>query len=163
MKVLDLRCEAGHGFEGWFASEADFASQLASGLVTCPVCGERQVRKVPSAPRLNLHVGCSAGSTERVSERRGEGDGPRAHGEASAPVQASEELAVALRAMRQWVSQCRDVGEAFAAHALAIHRGELEPEAIRGRATAEQARELAEEGVKVMPLPDWPALTEPLQ
>ena len=24
MKVLDLRCANGHGFEGWFASDDDF-------------------------------------------------------------------------------------------------------------------------------------------
>ena len=27
MKVLDLRCGAGHAFEGWFASEDDYGSQ----------------------------------------------------------------------------------------------------------------------------------------
>jgi hypothetical protein len=27
MKVLNLRCANGHGFEGWFASDDDFMSQ----------------------------------------------------------------------------------------------------------------------------------------
>ena len=31
MKVLNLQCSTGHGFEGWFASEDDFQGQL-SGL-----------------------------------------------------------------------------------------------------------------------------------
>lgn len=36
MKVLDLLCPLGHAFEGWFASEDDFRSQHARGLVQCP-------------------------------------------------------------------------------------------------------------------------------
>ena len=54
MKVFDLRCAQGHGFEGWFGSEEDFQSQLSRGLVTCPLCGDAHVDKLPSAPRLNL-------------------------------------------------------------------------------------------------------------
>ena len=54
MKVLDLRCGAGHTFEGWFGSEADYGSQKDRGLVDCPVCGNAEVMRLPSAPRLNL-------------------------------------------------------------------------------------------------------------
>ena len=54
MKVLDLRCAVGHGFEGWFASEDDYGSQRERGLLDCPVCGNAEVTRLPSAPRLNL-------------------------------------------------------------------------------------------------------------
>ena len=54
MKVLDLQCRSEHVFEGWFASEEDFQSQLQRGLVQCPLCGDEQVHKRLSAPRLNL-------------------------------------------------------------------------------------------------------------
>ncbi|MDP9123533.1 MAG: DUF1178 family protein [Pseudomonadota bacterium] len=54
MKVLDLRCGAGHAFEGWFASEDDYGSQRERGLLDCPVCGNAEVMRLPSAPRLNL-------------------------------------------------------------------------------------------------------------
>ena len=54
MKVLDLRCGIGHAFEGWFASEDDYGSQRERGLVDCPVCGNADVVRLPSAPRLNL-------------------------------------------------------------------------------------------------------------
>ena len=54
MKVLDLQCGNGHGFEGWFASEDDFQSQLARSLVECPLCGDHGIIKKLSAPRLNL-------------------------------------------------------------------------------------------------------------
>ena len=39
MKVLNLRCEHDHAFEGWFASEDDFQDQSARGVVACPLCG----------------------------------------------------------------------------------------------------------------------------
>ena len=55
MKVLDLRCTHQHSFEGWFASEDDFQSQLSRGLVECPICTDKGITKMLSAPRLNLH------------------------------------------------------------------------------------------------------------
>jgi hypothetical protein len=54
MKVLDLHCQHAHSFEGWFGSEDDFQSQLARGLVLCPMCGDATITKKLSAPRLNL-------------------------------------------------------------------------------------------------------------
>ena len=57
MKVLDLACANQHLFEGWFASEDDFVAQCARRLVECPVCGDAEVSKKLSAPRLNLGAG----------------------------------------------------------------------------------------------------------
>jgi len=54
MKVFDLECAARHVFEGWFAREADFTEQMARQLVQCPVCGDAQIVKRLSAPRLNV-------------------------------------------------------------------------------------------------------------
>ncbi len=55
MKVLNLRCAHGHGFEGWFASQRGLRQPAwPSGLVECPVCGDTAIVKLLSAPRLNL-------------------------------------------------------------------------------------------------------------
>ncbi|MBV5322993.1 MAG: DUF1178 family protein [Ilumatobacteraceae bacterium] len=55
MIVFDLQCLSGqHVFEGWFASESDFQVQCQRALVECPLCGDVQVVKQLSAPRLNL-------------------------------------------------------------------------------------------------------------
>ena len=54
MKVLSLQCDHQHSFEGWFGSEDDFQSQLARGLVECPMCASKSIVKMPSAPRLNF-------------------------------------------------------------------------------------------------------------
>ena len=54
MKVLNLRCAHDHGFEGWFASEQDFLAQRERGAIECPLCGDVEIARLPSAPRLNI-------------------------------------------------------------------------------------------------------------
>ena len=153
MKVLDLQCLQGHAFEGWFSSEDDFQTQLAGGMLTCPMCGEAEVAKLPSAPRLNL-----SGATQapEPSQR------PEAPGAAPSPSQASTEVAAlppqALQAawlhmVRRVMANTEDVGQRFAEEARRMHYGEAEARGIRGQATAEQTEELLDEGIAVMPLP----------
>lgn len=146
MKVLDLQCRHGHGFEGWFASEDDFQSQLQRGLLECPLCGEREVVRRPSAPRLNL-----SGVRE-----------PAAAPAAAAP--GPDRLAAAwMKAVREVMRHTEDVGERFAEEARRIHHGEADARGIRGQATREEAQALAEEGIEVLSLPLPAALKEPLQ
>ena len=47
-----LACEAGHEFEGWFGASADFDDQQARGLLECPVCATKSVRKQIMAPAV---------------------------------------------------------------------------------------------------------------
>ena len=47
-----LTCDHDHGFEGWFASSGDYDDQLARGLLECPVCGSKGVRKQIMAPAV---------------------------------------------------------------------------------------------------------------
>ncbi len=154
MKVLNLQCSHGHGFEGWFASEDDFQQQLDSALLSCPLCGDLAVRKMLSAPRLNLgHL--------RDSER----PTPAAEGlvEMGHTAPGSELQGRLLRAVRELMSKTEDVGERFADEARAMHQGDIEQRNIRGRTTPEVAIELIEEGIEVMPLPTLPAIKETLQ
>lgn len=53
MWVSDLRCAAGHGFEGFFPSREDFEAQRAHGLVSCPRCASTEVQPQLNAPRIN--------------------------------------------------------------------------------------------------------------
>lgn len=155
MKVLNLQCSHQHDFEGWFASDDDFHQQQDRGLLACPLCGDVQVRKMLSAPRLNL--GRAREATPAVTPA---GDGMVEMGR-SAP--GSELQARLLRAMRELMSTTEDVGERFADEARAMHHGDMEQRNIRGRTTPEVAMELIEEGIDVMPLPALPVLKETLQ
>lgn len=157
MKVLDLQCSAGHLFEGWFASEADFQDQQARQLVACPLCGDTAVSKMLSAPRLNLGRG---------SEPAADSAPPAAGGAGAAPVAALPRQAMQaawLQMVRRVLAQTEDVGERFADEARRIHHGEAAERGIRGQATPEQTEALLEEGIAVMPLPIPDSLKNTLQ
>jgi len=154
MKVLDLRCSHGHGFEGWFASNEAFESQLADGLVECPVCADTRIVKLLSAPRLNL------GNAKAPAETA-PSPAPAAPS-AQVPAESSPE-ARWMRAVREVLAKTEDVGDRFADEARKMHYGETEERGIRGQATREQTEALLDEGIPVMPLPIPAALKETLQ
>ena len=132
MKVLNLRCAHDHRFEGWFASEDDYASQQGRGLVECPLCADKACERLPSAPRLN---------TSNLREKAADSSG-------AVTVQDAW-----MRAVRHVLSSTEDVGERFPEEARRIHYGETEGRGIRGRASREDADALREEGIEVVSLP----------
>jgi hypothetical protein len=146
MKVLDLRCANGHGFEGWFGSEDDFLDQNGRGLVECPMCADRVVTRLPSAPRLNL-----SGAREPAAQ-------PTKVEPAAADAQA-----LWMQVVRHAIENTDDVGERFAEEARRIHYGETEARGIRGVASTQERQALHEEGIEVMSLPIPPALKGPVQ
>jgi hypothetical protein len=148
MKVLSLRCANGHGFEGWFASEDDFLGQNGRGLIECPLCADRVISRLPSAPRLNL-------SGAREPE-------PAPSATPVAPA-AADLQALWLQAVRHAIENTDDVGERFAEEARRIHYGETETRGIRGQTTREEREALRDEGIEVMSLPMPTALKGPVQ
>lgn len=141
MKVLDLNCQHGHVFEGWFASEGDFQSQRERALVQCPMCGDTQIEKRLSAPRLNLGAPAPAAAAAAPSSP------------SPPPTPSRQALQAAwLRASRELIAQTEDVGTRFADEARRMHQGEIAARAIRGQASVEDAVALIEEGIGVLPL-----------
>ena len=126
MIVFDLRCADGCAvFEGWFDSSVDYQDQSERGLVQCPYCGTERVEKAPMAPRVG-------------------------RSDSAVP----QEAIAALAAMQaRMLSQSEWVGADLPETARAMHLGEIEPRAVHGQASAEEARSLIEEGVPVLPLP----------
>ena len=132
-----LICEHDHDFEGWFAVSADYDDQHARGLMQCPVCGSKAVRKAIMAPAV-------AGTKAQVGV-----DGP--------PAQAREVMMQAAQAVREHVEDNFDyVGDAFAKEARAIHEGKAEERGIYGEATPAEVKALVEDGVPVAALPPKP-------
>jgi len=181
MKVLNLQCAGMHTFEGWFGSEEDYQSQRERGLVACPMCANTEVRKLPSAPRLNL------GAPEPRQAKSDAQEGAAAKGDSTqasaAPVpaispqvaEAAESLAQAhpeavqmvqeawMKMVKHVIANTEDVGQNFAEEARKMHYGESEERNIRGQASVEETQELLEEGIEVMPLPVPDALKGELQ
>lgn len=120
----DLRCRNDHDFEGWFQDSAAYDAQRKLRKVTCPICGSAKVEKQIMAPSLGKKA------------------------------EAQKEAAKALAEVQRYVEEnCEYVGERFPEEARRIHYGESDPRGIYGEASAEDARELSEEGVPFAQLP----------
>lgn len=143
MIVFDLNCDRGHRFEGWFGSSDDFVSQQERGLVECPQCGSSEVAKAPMAPAVPAKGNSRASDVRAKPEPVSGGDIPP---EVRRAMQALAE--VQAKALKQ----SRYVGDSFAEESRAMHYGEKDLEAIHGKATLKEAKELLEEGVAVAPL-----------
>ena len=138
----DILCDREHQFDGWFASSDGFDDQVARKLVECPVCGSHKVAKALMTPGVSAK---SNRSSEPVSAL---------HAPLDPKVQAMVEM---VRKLRAHVEDNADyVGDKFAESARRIHYGEEDQRGIYGEATIDEARELHEEGVEVLPLPKLP-------
>jgi hypothetical protein len=129
-----LQCEHEHAFEAWFSSSGDYDDQAARGLVECPYCASKAVRKAIMAPAV-------------------QGTKKGARPEAASPeIQAM--MMEAAAKVRAHVEQNFDyVGDRFAKEAREIHEGVSEARGIYGEATPTEVEALREEGVPVAPLP----------
>jgi hypothetical protein len=133
-----LLCEHDHAFEAWFSSSDDYDDQAGRGLVECPYCAARTVRKAITAPAVQ--------GTKK---------------DAAAPPAPSPEIQSmmmeAAAKVRAHVEENFDyVGDRFAKEARDIHEGVSEVRGIYGEATPTEVKALREDGVPVAPLP--PAL-----
>lgn len=138
----DIICEREHEFDGWFAGSDGFDEQVAQNLVQCPVCGSHKVEKALMTPGVPAR---SNRGTEPVATLHAPRD-PKA--------QAMVEM---IRKLRSHVEDNADyVGDKFAEAARRIHYGEEEQRGIYGEATVDEAQELYDEGVEVLPLPKLP-------
>ena len=138
MIVFDLGCDNEHRFEGWFASGADFDSQLSKRLLLCPVCGSGNVVRVPHALRIN-------------SGARGEARSDPSQAQSQQYANLGAELLNKL--IEHIVETTEDVGSAFAEEARKIHYREAAERHIRGTASPPEIEALTEEGIEVAALP----------
>jgi len=131
-----VNCASDHAFEGWFPSSEGFDEQRAQGLIECPFCGSKDVRKAIMAPAV---AGTKKSATPETSP------------------QMQTMVMEAMAKVRSHVEENFDyVGDAFAREARAIHEGASEHRDIYGEATPAEVKALKEDGVPVAPLPPKP-------
>ena len=134
----ELSCDNGHTFEGWFGSADDFDRQQKMALVSCPTCGSAHVAKRLMAPSV---------STARKKQQRQD----------LAVQTGQREMMTKLREIVSTIrANSEDVGERFPEEARKIHYGETEQRGLIGKASAEEVRDLLDEGVEIAPLPILP-------
>lgn len=137
MISFNLVCDAGHRFDGWFRSNADFDGQAGRGLVACPTCHSTKISKALMAPAVS-----TARRQEKVTLAVGD--------EQRQMLAKLKEMADAVRQNAEYV------GDKFADEARKIHFGETDRRGIYGEASHDEVRGLAEDGVEFMPLPVFP-------
>lgn len=135
MKVFNCICEFGHSFEGWFDSVDSLDEQIRQGLVSCPYCDTTKVKRVPTASYV-------------LASR------DKAKNEISEQELAAEIRSKMYTAARNLLKGSENVGERFAEEARAVHQGKAPMRKIHGRCTVEEAEELIDEGIGVLPLPE---------
>ncbi len=130
MIVFELKCSQGHLFEGWFDDGNAYEDQKARGLLTCPVCSDTCISKVPTA----FSIASSGGGTDVETVYR--------------------EAAVLRNKISAFLEKNFDnVGTRFAAEALKIHYGVSEPRNIRGTSTPAEEETLKSEGIEFIKIP----------
>ncbi|MFA5580854.1 MAG: DUF1178 family protein [Paracoccaceae bacterium] len=137
-----LKCPANHSFESWFKSSDAFETLQKSALLSCPVCGASEITKAVMAPRIQSQ---SAPAPDRE---------PPAQALLASP---SKRVAEAMENLRREIeAHSEHVGDSFAREARAIHEGDAPARAIHGEAHPDEARQLLQDGVQVLPLPFIP-------
>lgn len=152
MISYDLKCgEQGHVFEGWFASADGFQEQWKRGLIACPYCGSVAIEKQLSVP----NVGAKS-NQQRLpapdSVVPTKSSAPTMSAPPALPPAVKEAIARVAEAQAEALQQSAWVGDAFAEEVRAQHYGEAETRPVHGEASVQQAQELAEEGIAVMPI-----------
>ena len=133
-----LSCDQSHAFEGWFASSADFDSQVASGFLTCPTCNSGAITKQLMAPSVSTARSKEATLALAVDAEKKE------------MLEKVKEIVAAIKANSD------DVGDKFPEEARKIHYGETEARGIIGKASPDEVHALIEEGIGIAPLPVLP-------
>jgi hypothetical protein len=145
-----LRCDAAHEFDGWFANSEGFESQARRGLIACPVCADTHITRALMTPGI-----------PRKGEKSLETAPP-------APVPVSpaaggtipDAVRAALQRLRAEVeAHCEYVGADFAEEARRIHHGEADQRGIYGESSEEEAASLVEEGIDIARIP-WVRRTD---
>jgi hypothetical protein len=127
-----LNCKNGHQFDSWFSNSDSFEKLRKKGLLECAVCSSKEIEKSLMAPKI-------APSSDKKTETL---------------ISTQSDLEKEIKALKHKIkSTATDVGENFSSEARAMHYGEKEEKPIIGKATMEEAKDLAEEGVPFIPLP----------
>jgi len=142
-----LKCADGHETESWFQSSDAYEALEKAGHLSCGVCGNRDITKGLMAPKVRTRRTDAAPDLTVPAETT------------TQPVLRNPDAQVeqAISELRAKVEETSDyVGENFAHEARAMHLGDAPERSIYGEARLDQAKELIEDGVPLMPLPFRP-------
>jgi len=153
-----LRCAEEHEFEAWFSNSEAYDKQAEQRLIVCPHCGSSQTEKALMAPSIGMRSNRRAETAPTHAAPAGSGQAAMLPAAAGAQQPAAHgEFTALMRKLREHVEKNADyVGPSFAEEARRIHYEETEARGIYGEASLDEAKELYEEGIPLLPLPRLP-------
>ncbi len=131
MIAFDLMCANGHTFEGWFDNLESFETQDAENLIICPLCENTDIKKILSPVAMKT----SSRSDQKFKNL------------------PADYHNLAMEMANYIHNEFEDLGSGFAKEALKIHCGASEARNIRGTATKDEEKLLADEGVPFIKFP----------
>lgn len=130
MIIFDLQCKNKHTFEGWFEDSHAFKDQCKKGLITCPVCENNSIIKMPSTFAIKKPP-LSQNSVDNQNQ-----------------------LMALGKAINSYIENNFDnVGSDFAKEALKMQCGATENRNIRGFSSEQDEKILKEEGIRFFKFP----------
>ena len=131
MIKYNLKCKCGETFESWFLSSYEFDSLNKKKLIKCIYCESSVIKKSVMAPNLTS-------KSNKISKK----------------MKLERNIKKQLWNFRKYIEKnCKNVGENFTKEARNIHYDKKTSKGIYGKATAEEASELLEEGIEVATIP----------
>jgi|TARA_B100001059_G_scaffold235362_1_gene280719 hypothetical protein len=134
MIKYNLKCNNDHEFESWFSDSSEFDNLKKKKLLECIFCLSKKVNKSIMAPMI-------AGSKEKTEE--------------------VIDLNIAFKNKKNKLLQLRKyiennfefVGENFSSKVREIYYDKREKKTIYGTTTAEERKELEDEGIDLLSVP----------
>ena len=131
MIKYNLICKCGNTFESWFSSSSEFDFLCKKKLMKCIYCESSTVKKTVMAPNLSS-------KSNKVFKK----------------TKLEKNIKKQLLDFRKYIEKnCKNVGENFTREARSIHYDKKTSQSIYGKATADEATELLEEGIEVTTIP----------
>jgi hypothetical protein len=156
MFIVDLQCEQGHSFEGWYESTGEYYERLDKADITCPLCSSSDIERRPSA--TGFMIASQRKQTKAFAPLSNAVEpGQSRHINALTDTPMSLEIQKAVSRILQKIKQTHtDVGAEFSKRAIAMSRDEEPLEPIIGESTLEEEMRIDDEGVPYfkIPLPD---------
>lgn len=137
MIKFSLRCNGEHNFDSWFKSNEAFDKLGASGLLSCPICGSSEVKKNVMTPQVQS-------SSTHAKEIENQPS-------FSAPSPPADLMMQKLRNLIN--TRFENVGDRFVTEVRAMNAGEIPKRSVIGDTSLNDAIELLDDGIPVVPVP----------
>ncbi len=146
MILFELVCnQCKNEFEAWFKSFETMQEHMEKGMVECPICGSCQVTGKLNSPALPSKANQSnIKTTKQLND--------------SSDIEINETIRWNLvKELHGYIkNNFEDVGDKFVEEIRDIDAGKKEKRNIYGNAKVQDVKDLIDDGIDVMPLPNLP-------